>query len=779
MLDGLLGIGDPANPGGDPGKPLAALVAIDRAQDHCLQLSGGWNHDALLGRGSFKPWYGKPLVLTVIKRPGPMRTTTHFYINGEQAAATVGRDTVPDIRHRADIGLYMGKALAWAGSFKGDVGEAIVFDRALSESHREGIETYLSEKFSIEIASQIAATRASFTADEKQHWAFQPIAKTPPPTVKNPAWIKTPIDSFVLDKLEAAGLSPAPAAEKRELIRRATYDLTGLPPKPAEIEAFLKDDSPTAFASLVDRLLASPHYGERWGRHWLDVVRYADTTANDANAVMHHAWRYRNYVIDAFNRDLPYDEFLVEQLAGDLLPPANDAETRLRRIIATGYLLVGPKALAETDKEQSRLDIVDDQIDVTGRAMLGMTLACARCHDHKFDPIRTVDYYAMAGILRSTEPFQDEVRNATMWWEFPVPGPQGQPVTVMAPKEAAPINLRVHVRGNRFTLGQAVPRGFMQILAPEPATIEPGHSGRLELARWITSPGNPLTARVMVNRVWQHHFGRGLVASSDNFGKRGDKPTHPELLDWLAAQFVESGWKLKDLHRLMLLSSTYQQQCRPGDRASQLDAENQLLSWFPRRRLDAEELRDSVLMIAGSLDLAPGADEAVEVAWKQAEVTDAKRGFVVNRMAADDPFYTSYTKRSVYLPIIRNMLPDVLALFDAADPNGVTAARNDTTVPSQALFLLNSQFMREQSDRLAARLLANDKASDEQRLGELHELVFGRPPSAGEVTEAREYLTAYLAAPAALARPEPQRRQAAWQSYCQSLFCENEFLYCN
>lgn len=286
-----------------------------------------------------------------------------------------------------------------------------------------------------------------------------------PPSVKNEQWIKSPIDRFVLQVLEAKAETPAPQADKRTLLRRVTFDLIGLPPTSDEVAAFLSDDSPQAFETVVNRLLESPHYGERWARHWLDVVRYDETTANDANAVMPFAWRYRNYVIDAFNRDLPYDQFLIEQLAGDLLPPTDSVEINTRRIIATGYLMIGPKALAETDKEQSRLDIVDDQIDVTGRAMLGLTIACARCHDHKFDAIRTTDYYALAGIFRSTEPFQNEARNASMWWEFPVPQGEGkEPITVMAPKEATPRDLRVHLRGNRFTLGATVPRGVLQVI---------------------------------------------------------------------------------------------------------------------------------------------------------------------------------------------------------------------------------------------------------------------------------------------------------------------------
>ncbi len=823
--DGVIGIGNPANPTGDPGKPLAALVQINRGEDHALHFAGGWNHDASLGSGSFKPLYGKSIILSVTKRPGPIHSTTRFFINGELAnkstdAPLEGRDTVPDIQHRTDIGAYMGKALSWAGTFRGDVGEVIVYNKALTDPDRAAVEGHLAEKFGIVLASQVAATRATFTPEETSFWAYQPVRNATPPSVKNEAWIKSPLDRFILAKLEENNLAPAPPADKRTLIRRVTFDLTGLPPSPEEIEAFLKDESPQAFGKVVNRLLDSPHYGERWGRHWLDVVRYAESTANDANAVMRFAWRYRNYVIDAFNRDLSYDQFIIEQFAGDLLPPTDDLNARIRRTTATGFLMIGPKALAETDKEQSRLDIVDDQIDVTGRAFLGLTIACARCHDHKFDAIRAVDYYALAGIFRSTEPFKDEARNASMWWEFPLfQAPGEKPFMVMAPKETTPRNLRVHLRGNRFTLGQVVPRGFPQVLASGAASAPRSDanatnnrgagaaplarsfgssfatSGRLELAQWIASKDNPLTARVMVNRIWQHHFGQGLVATSDNFGERGERPSHPELLDWLATRFVESGWSMKAMHRLMCLSATYQQSSQSsevGARNAELNAGvphsalriptladpgNRLLSHFQRRRLSAEELRDAVLVASGKLDREPGADEGSAVVWDLADRLDDKRGFRTNAMPASHPLYTDFTKRSIYLPVVRNLLPDVLALFDAADPNGVTTLRNDTTVPSQSLFLLNSPLLRKQSLHFAQRLLADEKATDAQRLQRAHELAFGRQPEPDELAQGHTFLDAYFTAPETRTRPQHEWRLTTWQSYCQALLCQNEFIY--
>ena len=627
------------------------------------------------------------------------------------------------------------------------------------------------------LSSQVL--RVPYSEAEKEFWAYQPVRDRSTPSVRNPHWGSTPIDKFILERLETAGLSAAPSADKRTLIRRATFDLTGLPPTPAEIDAFLHDKSPNAFEKVIERLLASPHYGERWGRHWLDVVRYGETTANDANAVMRYAWRYRNYVIDAFNRDLPYDEFLIEQLAGDLLPPSPDLDKRIRATIATGFLMVGPKALAETDKEQSRLDIVDDQIDVVSRTFLGLTVSCARCHDHKFDAIRTADYYALAGILRSTEPFQDESRNATMWWEYPLFQPPGEPpYIVMAPRETTPRDLRIHIRGNRFTLGQNVPRGFPQVFTfDSEAKIDAAKSGRLELARWIADKRNPLTARVLVNRVWQHHFGRGLVATSDNFGTRGERPSHPELLDFLATRFIESGWSIKKLHRQIMLSQVYQQGIQQQPLAVQVDPDNRWLSHFSMRRLSAEELRDAVLTVSGQLDPSFGTSESATVLWKEAEVLDGKRGLAASRMQADHPFYTEFKKRSVYLPIVRNMLPDVLSLFDGADPNSVTAVRNDTTVPAQSLYFLNSPFIRQQSRSFAERVLAKTPVSDRERFDFANRLAFGRPASDDEAKSAGEYIHRYLAARKGSPGSDTERQLAAWQSYCQMLLCSNEFFY--
>jgi mono/diheme cytochrome c family protein len=614
--------------------------------------------------------------------------------------------------------------------------------------------------------------RVTFTPEQKGFWSFRPVVPPPLPRTATPS--ANPIDAFILAKLNDSGMSLAPRADRLTLLRRLTFDLTGLPPTPEEIDAFLKDDSPGAYEKVVDRLLASPHYGERWGRHWLDVVRFGESTANDSNAVMRYAWRYRDYVVRAFNTDKPYDRFITEQLAGDLLPDAS-----LESITATGFLMVGPKALAEPDKEQSRLDIVDDQLDVTGRALLGLTLGCARCHDHKFDPIPTADYYSLAGIFRSTEVFRDENRNATMWQERVVLLSFWNRQVVMAPTEGKPVDLKIHLRGNRLTLGAVAPKRFLQIIAGEGcAPIATKQSGRLELARWIASKENPLTARVMVNRIWHHHFGAGLVATTDNFGSRGDRPSHPELLDWLAGEFVRSGWSVKKLHRLILLSATYQQGGRNDERAARLDPNNRLLWRFPRQRLDAEALRDAMLAVSGRLTRTVGGDESGELLFNSGEVIDKNRDyFRPNQLKGDHPIYTTSTRRSIYLPVVRNATSDLFALFDGADPNGVTAVRNDTTVASQALYLMNHPFVRDQAAHLAKRILSDAKATDAERVAIGFRAALGREPRAEEVKEITAFLTRYEKLAGEKGLTPEAARSAAWQSFCQTLLCRNEFLY--
>ena len=642
-----------------------------------------------------------------------------------------------------------------------------------------------------------------FTEEQKSFWSFQPIRDPKPPEVKDTEWAKTSLDRFILAKLEEKGLSPSRPTDKRTLIRRATYDLTGLPPPLEEIDEFLADKPEPdeysektpfpAFSRLVDRLLESPQYGERWARHWLDVVRYADTTAHDGNFIMRFAYRYRDYVVRAFNDDKPYDQFIIEQLGGDLLPSTKNLDLSLQRMIATGFLMLGPKALGEQDKEQVRMDIVDEQIDVTGRVFLGLTVACARCHDHKFDPIPTRDYYSMAGIFRSTDVLADSI-HTSMWWEHDVLEiPGGEKVMVMAPKEGKLADLKIHIRGSHNNLGEEAPRGVLQIIAGEGrSSIKTEQSGRLELARWIASPDNPLTPRVMVNRIWQGHFGTGLVASSDNFGSTGGKPSHPELLDWLASRFTESGWSIKSMHRLILQSNTYQMQSFPREEGEQVDPDNRLIWRANRRRLDTEQLRDSVLAISGRLDRAIGGDIWD---WQDKNTpVDTERGLFAAAKAGQSFDAYNSLRRSIYLPVVRNQLPNMFQTFDFADANAVTAKRNDTTVAPQALLMLNSAFVRDESAHFARRLLeempehplfervyrlglAQEKEEDRLRLAHLE--VLGRPPTAEELQEANSFLAEYDRRLQSAGRSEEESRLAAWQSYCQSLFSLNEFLYVN
>ncbi len=783
--DGILGLGDPANPGADPGLPLALLLQINRAEDHALHLAGGWNHDASCGPGSFRTRYGRPTLVVAIKAPGPMRSAARLYVDGVGVPIVDGRETVPAIRHRPDIGVFLGRAVSWSGSVRGDVGEAMVFDRALADGEREGLEAWLGDAYAIPLGGPHRPAPPAYSAAERSHWAYAPPAEPPLPPVRDPAAAPTPIDRFVSARLDELGLEPAPPAARGDLLRRVSFGLTGLPPTPEETAAFLADESPGAFERVVDRLLASPAYAEHQARDWLDVARYAETTANDANAVMAQAWRYRDWVVDAFDADMPYDRFLLCQIAGDLLPPSGDADADAARTIATGFLMVGPKALAETDKEQSRLDIVDDQIDVIGRATMGLSLACARCHDHKFDAIRTADYYALAGILRSTEPFQNEVRNATMWHEFPVAlGGGREPVVVMAPREALPRDLRVHLRGNRFQLGAVAPRGVPGIFAaaasgppPDPAApfAAPGTSGRLEFARWLTAPEHPLAARVLVNRVWQRHFGRGLVATADDFGTRGAAPSHPGLLDWLARRFVEDGQSLKALHRRILASAAYRRSTRAPAATLEADPENRWLARHPRRRLTAEELRDAILAVAGSLERTRGGDASARALLEKAEDIGAQ--IKPNRLAADDPVYDRALCRTLYLPQVRNMLPDALALFDAADPNGVTATRGETTVPAQALFLMNGALVRAQALAFARSLVDMEAPGDAERVDAACRRAFGRPAEPAEIAEALAFVAGETAAADDSPAGAAERRLAAWQAWCQTLLCSGEFAF--
>ena len=558
---------------------------------------------------------------------------------------------------------------------------------------------------------------------------------------------------------------------------------------------------------MVDRLLASSAYGEKWGRHWLDVARYADSNGLDENVAYGNAWRYRDWVVRAFNADKPYDQFLTEQIAGDLLPAADPA-VRRDRLIATGFLALGPKVLAEVDEKKMELDIVDEQLDTLGQAVLGVTLGCARCHDHKFDPLTQADYYALAGGFVSTKTME-HFKKIAKWHENPIGSPaelarqaeHDQAVarltaeikvltgkadkaaelkkrkdelaalqkaapdvpTAMGVTEARVSDIALLKRGNHLTPGPTVPRRFPTVLAGDKQPPLPGHqSGRRELADWVTRPDHPLTARVFVNRVWRWHFGQGIVRSVDNFGKLGETPSHPELLDWLARRFVADGWSVKNLHRLIVLSATYQQ---ASANPSPTDPDNRLLGHFSRRRLEAEEIRDSLLAVSGRLDRTAGGPAITHV---------KNREFLFDHTSKDGTKYDS-RRRSLYLPVVRNNLYDVFQLFDAPDAAVSKGDRATTTVSTQALFHLNSDLAADSAAELANQLLK--LGDDASRVDRLYRAIYGRPATGREV---ERLVNAVAGFELDLGSREPdagKRRARAWALACQAALAANEFVY--
>jgi mono/diheme cytochrome c family protein len=582
------------------------------------------------------------------------------------------------------------------------------------------------------------------TPEERAFWSFRPVTDPPLPAVRERAWPQTSVDFFVLARLEAANLRPVPEADRRTLIRRVTFDLIGLPPTPKEVEAFVADTSPDAYAKVVDRLLASPQYGERWARHWLDVARYAEDQAHTFAARLYpQGFRYRDWLVRALNDDMPYDRFVREQIAADLL----DTPNRLENLPALGFFALGPVYYGDPKK----LDQIDDRIDTLTRGVLGLTVACARCHDHKFDPIATKDYYGLAGVFASTDYAEISLQ----------PGKEGQPVPppakgkkkaepkgpfIHALKEAArPVNLRVHVRGSASTLGEEAPRRFLPVLTrAEPKPFHLG-SGRLELAQAIASTDNPLTARVIVNRVWQHHFGKGIVATPSNFGALGERPTHPELLDHLATRLVASGWSLKALHRTIVLSATYQLSSRTDSRNQEIDPEDKLLWRSRRRRLEVEAWRDALLAVSGRLDHTLGGPPS--------------------DLASPD-----HRRRTLYGSVSRHELNPLLRLFDFPDPNITSGERTVTTVPLQQLFVLNSEFMVRSARALVAHL-STAGADDAGRIRKAFVLLYGRPVTERELAVGLAYLSGGDGTHA--------ERLSRWERYAQVLLSTNEFLYVN
>ena len=658
------------------------------------------------------------------------------------------------------------------------------------------------------------ATAPSMDMEQgKQFWAFQPPASPPIPAVQNRHWSKNAIDLFILSRLEESGIQPVPPAKEANLIRRLYFDLIGLPPTPEQLQEAQNLPAEIRMTVLTDRLLASKHFGETWGRHWLDLARYSESTGGGRSALLPNAWRYRNYVIDAFNNDKPFDQFVREQIAGDLLPAKNNAQ-RAEQLIATAFLVLGPKNLDLQDKELLRMNTVDEQIDAVSRVFLGMTVNCARCHDHKFDPIPTQDYYALAGIFRSTRtlkrsnvstltrrdlPTSEKHRKAVADYvqskkeleskiraakkhdpsdeskkqltvleqalkELAKNAPAPIPQTLGAADETKTEDWHLCIRGNVHQLGEKVPRSFVQVMMPDPATapnIPPGQSGRRELAQWLSRPDHPLLARVWVNRVWQHLFGEGIVATVDNFGTQGEPPSHPKLLDYLAVQLVQNNWSTKRLIRQMVLSQTYQMSCANLPAGEAVDPENQLRWRMTRRRLTAEALRDAILSVSGTLR-----HNRVESLFPETAQNDT----ALQKTSLDLSSLLNPPLRSVYIPVLREEgRNSLLQAFDFANPSFPVGKRNRSVLPTQALYLMNSEFVMEESEKAARRLLReNPAATEENLLNQAWLQTLARLPDESERTMALDFLRQSESA---------VKPSAAWARLFHSLFASIDFRF--
>lgn len=686
----------------------------------------------------------------------------------------------------------------------------------------------------------------------REHWAFRPLSEPRRPVVKATDWPQSPIDAFILEKLESMPLRPAPDADRRILLRRTYFQLIGLPPTEEQVAAFLADEQPDALERVVDQLLATPHFGERWGRHWLDLARYADSNGLDENFLFREAWRYRNWVITAVNADVPYDRFLLEQLSGDLLP-FDSIEQRDRQRIAAGFLVVGPKVLLGNDPKQRRMDIADEQLDTVGRAVLGQTLGCARCHDHKFDPVPTNDYYALAGIFTSTQVMQrrymlneqrqmerlvglnidgdklneayeqywreqpklkerekqaksalellerrdegalqqlatkqpdavatdvadpDQPREDRVAWQKALlaklhtelsSAPKIPPRAMIPCDVEKPANESIRLSGQFDHLGEQVPRGFLRVISDVPALIPESQSGRMQLACWLTDTengGGRLAARVLANRVWHHLMGSGVVRTVDNFGRTGETASHPELLDYLARQLIESRWSIKHLVRQIVLSRTFSMSSGGDDAGHAIDPDNRLLWRAHRRRLQPEALRDAMLFAAGQLDFAPRESTVSYLGDQATAVGDNK----IRRR-------TDFPCRSVYLPVIRNDLPELFDVFDFANPHACTGMRSQTMVATQGLFMLNDDSVMAAAEATARRLLASRSPTDEGELAdELFERVTSTPPTSEERADMLIFVRQVTKR--RVADGDKEAELHAWSQACQALFASSRF----
>jgi len=723
--------------------------------------------------------------------------------------------------------------------------------------------------------------------DGKKFWAFTKPSIVPPATNQYGSWAKTEIDRYIAAEWAKNEILHADDCEPEKLVRRLTFDLVGLPPTREDREDFLtrwKSDSDAAVSELVDRLLNSPRFGERWGRHWLDVARYAETSGKETDITFPNAWRYRDYVIQSFNADKPYDRFITEQIAGDLLPANND-EQWTENLIATGFLAIGPKSLSEQNPRQFQADLIDEQIDTTSRVVLGLSVGCARCHDHKFDPIPQSDYYALAGIFLSTETLYGGTRSIrnrhpSDWIRLPVqdtqpiarpispdelaslkkelqekqtelvearraqrtgtPAPnsgngtrpvnpqiqlgvldqmvaqlnarinsvdeKGKPISFCMGVQDGdqPRNARVLIRGEIDQPAQEVTRGFVQVLGGKTPKLSARSSGRKELAQWMVSEENPLAARVMVNRIWKHLIGKPLVRDPDNFGVSGTPPTHPELLDFMAIEFMNNGWSVKQMIRSIATSRVYRLSSSYDPTRFELDPENHWIARANSKRLDAEAIRDAMLAVSGQLDLKPPKASLIATFGSTVMGPNGPQNIpllLANATNPNDPnastranpmrnmmgqggfrnpnanvFETPNYKRSVYLPVARNALPRALDAFDFAEPSLLVGEREVSNTAEQALYMLNNPFVVELSDALARKAMKQSKEPRQQMI-HAFQLVYGRPPSGDEMKAANRFYRQSNETRTSGAKDEAAFR---WLSqFCQALFGTAEFRIVN
>lgn len=612
----------------------------------------------------------------------------------------------------------------------------------------------------------------------REHWAFRAPVLSVPPALENDTWSRSAIDRFVLAKLQAAKLAPSPAAAREVLLRRAYIDLIGLPPTPEEVQAFVADEAPDAYERRIDELLAMPAYGERWGRFWLDLARYADSGGFHDDLDRPHAWRYRDYVIGSLNSDKPYGQFVREQLAGDEITPLTaDA------LAATAFCRNGPTnddnmGNNAADREKYRLDLLDDVISTTSAVYLGLTIGCARCHDHKFDPLPQTDYYQLLAVFNSTTRKDVRLNEAGEPELAAKSVEKGKPgIMAITDNGTQPRATYVLWRGDVNNRGPQIAAGVPQVLQSSQTEFTPQRTAhttgqRLALAEWIAAPENPLTWRVAVNRLWQHHFGRGLVATPSNFGLSGAAPTHPELLDWLALEMAAQGGHWKPVHRLLMTSATYRQASQANEQAASADPENLLLWRMNKRRLEAESLRDSVLQIAGTLNQQAGGPGIKPRIPRELLVASQRNKWPVVEQEGPE-----HWRRSVYIYVKRQLAFPLLELFDTPSTAHTCAIRQESTIPTQALVLMNDLFTQEQAQWFARRVRETMPADFAAQSRQALWLALCREPSPARVREAAEFLQAQQAAHQERNATSEEAAQLALVDLCHVLLNCNELLY--